>query len=143
MAENGSNGGGLQALWAEVKAIGRSVKQHDRVLLGNGHPGLVQTVSKLEGIVNGLASTIAKVEDSSRRMEVSAMRMEVHTHEMAKGTGLLKKRVAEVEAMVKPLIDWKRGVIIRITTMVATAGVILGGLWAAFENWDRIKAVFQ
>jgi hypothetical protein len=76
-------------------------------------------------------------------MEVSAMRMEVHTSEMAKGMVLFRTRVGEVETMVKPIVDWKKGIIIRITTVLATSGFIIGVLWAAFENWDKIKAAFQ
>ena len=137
------NGGSLAVLEVEVRSISQSVKKHDHAIFGNGSPGLIQTVARLEAVVNGLAQTISKVEDSSHRMEMSAARMESHTAGMVKGLITVKRRVAEVESMIKPIVDWKKGIIIRITTVLATAGGILGVLWAAFENWDKIKGLFQ
>ncbi len=135
--------GAWKNVQAELKAIGSIVKQHDKVLLGNGQAGLIQTVARLEGAMNGITQNVSKMGDSVRRMELSAVRLEGHTTAIGKSVDSIKEQVDKFEKKLKPIIDWKKGIIIRLSTMGGTALFIIGAIWWLYEHWDKIKEAFK
>jgi len=139
----GENSGSLAGLQAEIRVLGDTVKRHDKALFGNGTPGLVQTVARLEGVVSTMAKTVSLMEESTRQMERSAASMAAHTDQIAKSTKAAQARISDVEKLVKPLVNWKHNIILRLTTMGLTISAIFTVLWFLYENWDKIKRIFQ
>lgn len=138
-----NNNAALAALQADVRSLEDTVKRHDKVLLGNGTPGLVQTVARLEGVVSTMMKTVMLMEESTRQMERSAANMAISTEQVARSAKAAQARISDLEKIVKPLVDWKKGIIIRISTVGATVAAIFGAIWFVFENFDKIKAVLQ
>ncbi len=91
----------------------------------------------------GLAATVKKIEGSSIRMELSATKTESYTSTMAGSMTTLQKRISDVEKLVKPIINWKRDIVLRLTTIGATVSVIFGAAWWMVEHFDKIKELFQ
>jgi hypothetical protein len=137
------NSGAVASLQAEVKFLVDITKRHDKAIFGNGTPGLIQTVARLEGAVNTMSKTVALMEESSRHMERSAASMALHTEQVAKSAKAAQARITELEKAVKPLIDWKRGIYLRITTIGATLTAIFGAIWFIVDNLDKIKAFLK
>lgn len=136
MAENDEPS--LRVLEAEIKAIGQSVHQHDKVLLGNGREGLIQTVSRLEGAVNGIQRVVSRIEDSFQNVAQASYRMEEHSKGMALSVAEVQDRVESLKKSIKPIIEWKRAIYIRLGTVGMTATFIFCTLWWVYENTDKL-----
>lgn len=125
-------------LWveAEIKSVRHDLKRHDQLLVGTGSGGLLQSTAKMEEAVMRLMTAVQTMERSAVRMEKSAIGQELYVK-------ALGKQVADLNKQVSPLVDWKKGIYLRVTTVVATAGAIFGAAWWVIENMDKLKAFFR
>lgn len=133
-------------LWVdgEIKSLNKDIQRHEKVLNGDGTSGVTKSVAKTEEAVMQIQSAVRKMEMTQQkmftRMERAAAASEAHAEDMA-------RRVKAVEAMIGPMVDWKKGIVLRLTTIGATISVIAGSSWWVIEQRESIKlalhAVFK
>ena len=129
-------------VWAEgeIRSTRRDLDRHERLLVGDGKTGVLastaetkEAVMQVQAIVRDMRKT---QEQMFTRMEKSAARSEAHAEAMA-------ARVKALEVVVSPLLNWKRGIILRLTTMSATALGVIGAAWWLYDNLDKVRAAFR
>jgi len=136
-------GATLSTLQMEVKNLTTTIKKHDKQIFGNGQPGLIQTVTRLDTMVTSMVTSVKSMEASSRRMELSAAQLATDTQAVSRSAKSAQARISQLEKTVKPIINWKSDIILRLSTMGGTLAVVFGGIWWTISNWEMIKGIFK
>ncbi len=130
------------------------MQRQDHAVFGNGRPGLVAVAAELRTTVNNVKSITESLhKDSERnrrdqaafnlRMEKAMARVELSMQSIEKGGVAAFARLKKMEESLAPIIDWKAKIILRVTTMIGTAGAIFGFLWFVYDRREVIRAFFQ
>jgi hypothetical protein len=128
--------------WAqgELKALARDTDRHEALLMGRGKDGIVQSVAKTEEAVMQMRAMVRDMEKTQNkmftRMERAAAAIEAHSEDTL-------RRLKAVESLVGPMVDWKKGIVLRITTLGGTLAAIWGVAWWVVDHVEPIKSAWQ
>lgn len=128
--------------------------KHDHILFGNGRPGLLQDVAEIRASVVFFKTTAEQLQKDAttqrqdqdkfnRKLEIFVNRVETSVTRIETNGNSAFTRLKKAEALLLPILDWKKNILLRLATIGATATVIFGVLWAVFEHWDKFRLLFQ
>lgn len=141
------------AVLQRLEALERENKKHDHALFGNGRPGLIQDMAQVKTSVEFIRAAIenqGRVTETVRKdhtqfmqeMQRFMIRMRSAVEGMERDSSSLSKRMKDLEAVITPIVDWKKGIIIRLTTTAAVLSAVVAALIFLFENWASVRAIF-
>lgn len=141
------------AILQRLEVLERESKKHEHVLLGNGRPGLIQDVARMNASVEFMRTTAEELKREALvdRKERAAFnreilktldRVKLAVQSIERDGANASLRMKQVESMLGPIVDWKKGIIIRVTTTAAVLSFLVAAAAFIIENWASIKAWF-
>jgi len=125
---------------ADFPAIWQMLKTHDKILRGNGRPGLVEDIAVLRPLAGELHEHLKnfqkfETENKLDRQSIFA-KLETLSTDMAKG-------FTNIFTRLKPVEETSSGyfkTLVAVGTVSAIVGAVLTFL---MTHWDKVKGIFQ
>jgi hypothetical protein len=124
----------------DVPHIMESIKKHDKILLGNGRPGLIEEMAVTKPMV-------AKLEAHLKNFSEFELQTKLDRQSFFGRFDAIENKVDEGFAEFKKLIEPLTGLFDKLTkgaVIIGAVGFVIGGIiMFLFEKSDKISEVFK
>ena len=138
MAAQNNNG----ALALQLNELQTKVTRHERLILGNGQPGLVQRVAEMDAAVDNIEKSSVRIAKVAESLRTSVALVNLNANAASKTLDTVNKKITALEKILGPMVDWKKNIYIRVSTIITTTGVIFSAIGGFIYYFDKIKELF-
>ena len=118
------------------------VSKHDRLILGNGQPGLVQRVAEMDAAVDNIEKSSMRIAKVAESLSESVTKVHQESRAASKTINAVNKKIKTLERIVGPMVDWKKNIYIRLSAILGTLSAVGTAAGFILYYFDKIKTLF-
>jgi hypothetical protein len=125
-------------LSGRLAAVELGLERCEHAIFGNGRPGLAADVAAAQATIAGFGQALTEIRDEARAESQRQIAQAQKMGELVERVSGSLANLAKFEKVIGPIIDWKKGVIIRLSTMAVTLSAVFSAFVYVVEHRESI-----